>query len=77
MRTTINLDEEVLSAAKAKVRMSGKSLGNIVSEWARVGMMGNRQVRIKTSSALPTFSVRKNAPMIPSDRAAELLDEEA
>ena len=79
MRTTLNLDDDVLAAAKAKRRMSGENLGKILSTWAKAGMQARSRVQPKTddTSSLPAFNVSSNAPIIPSDRASDLLDEEA
>ena len=77
MRTTINLDDEVLVAAKAKVRMSRLSLGKVLSLWARRGMQSNSSARSESESELPCFKVNENASIIAADRAAELLDEDA
>jgi len=78
MRTTVNIDDEVLAAAKAKSRFSGLALGKVLSDWARVGMGRRAAVRSKAvgGKQLPTFKVSRNAPTIPAERAAELLDEE-
>lgn len=75
MRTTVNLDDEVLAAAKAKRRMSGEDLGKILSAWAKAGMEGRRPSEDK-SRGLPTFYISSDAPLIPADRASELLDED-
>jgi hypothetical protein len=77
MRTTVNIDEEVLAAAKAKARMSGASIGETISQWALQGMKANAAKNPKRGSRLPSFAIKQNAPIIPADRAAELLDDEA
>lgn len=40
MRTTINLDDDVLLAARGLARRSGTSIGAVVSELARKGLNG-------------------------------------
>lgn len=79
MRTTINLDDDVLAAAKAKRRMSGENLGKILSAWAKAGMDARTtsHPNERKRSGLPAFSVGENAPLIAADRASDLLDEEA
>jgi len=79
MRTTVNLDDDVLAAAKAKRRMSGENLGKILSAWAKAGMKSHSTPPSPPDEAdtLPSFNVGPNAPIIPSDRASDLLDEEA
>lgn len=79
MRTTVNLDDDVLAAAKARRRMSGENLGKILSTWAKAGMKAHSATRPAPgeTDTLPSFNVGPNAPIIPSDRASDLLDEEA
>lgn len=38
MRTTLNLDDDVLAAAKARAHREGRSVGDVVSELLRVAM---------------------------------------
>ena len=38
MRTTLQLDEDVLAAARALAERQGRSLGEVVSELARKGL---------------------------------------
>jgi hypothetical protein len=71
MRTTLTLDDDVLDAARALVQGSGKTLGQIVSELARRGLRARADFGKK--SGLPTFVVAADAPIIPSDRARDLL----
>ncbi|MFM9971481.1 MAG: CopG family transcriptional regulator [Burkholderiales bacterium] len=45
MRTTLNIDDDVLLAAKAIARRNGKSLGEIISKLARAGL-GSKAKRL-------------------------------
>lgn len=38
MRTTLNIDDEVLQAAKELARRESKTAGQVISEWARRAM---------------------------------------
>ena len=40
MRTTINIDDDVLFAAKELARRDGNSIGAVISELAREGLNG-------------------------------------
>ena len=76
MRTTITLDKDVFEAARALAASSGKKLGQVVSQLARRGLRG--QADSGKKNGLPVFRVPPDAPIIPSDRARDLLaDEEA
>ena len=41
MRTTLDIDEDVLLAAKAMARRQRRSAGSVISELARKGLTGN------------------------------------
>jgi hypothetical protein len=75
MRTTLTLDNEVFEAAQSLAASSGKKLGQVISELARRGL------RAKAAPAarhgLPVFRVPADAPIIPSNRARDLLAEDA
>jgi hypothetical protein len=42
MRTTLNLDDDVLLAAKELARLRGKTVGEVLSELARAALVGAR-----------------------------------
>jgi hypothetical protein len=71
MRTTVTLDDDVFEAAQALARSSGKTLGQVLSQLSRRSL----KVQAETSqkNGLPVFRVRADAPVIPSNRAGELL----
>ena len=75
MRTTITVDNDVFEAAQAQARASGRKLGEVISQLARRGLRASADTAVK--NGLPVFKVSGSAPVIPSDRAKELLDEEA
>ena len=71
MRTTITLDKDIFEAARALAASSGKKLGEVVSQLARRGL--RVQAESATKNKLPVFRVPADAPVIPSNRASELL----
>jgi hypothetical protein len=76
MRTTITLDKDVFEAARSLAAASGKKLGEVVSQLARRGLRA--QAEVASRNGLPIFRVASDAPVIPSNRARDLLaDEEA
>ena len=75
MRTTITVDNDIFEAAQAQARASGKKLGEVISQLARRGLRASADTASK--NGLPVFKVPGNAPVIPSSRAKELLDEDA
>ncbi|MGD2122626.1 MAG: ribbon-helix-helix protein, CopG family [Gemmatimonadota bacterium] len=62
MRTTINLDEDVLRAVRSLAREQGKSLGAIVSALVRKALRAQEDPSY--SGDFPVFKVRKDAPPI-------------
>ncbi len=40
MRTTLNLDDDVLSAVKDRARRDGRSIGEVISDLARQALTG-------------------------------------
>ncbi len=74
MRTTLTLDPDVFQAAQALARASGRRLGQVVSELMRRGLRAEQTPADR--HGVPVFAVPPNAPVIPSDRARDLLAEE-
>ncbi len=75
MRTTITVDNDVFEAAQAQARASGKKLGEVISQMARRGLRATADTAKK--NGLPVFKISGGAQVIPSNRAKELLDEDA
>jgi hypothetical protein len=69
------LDDDVFEAAQAQAQASGKKLGEVLSQLARRGLRAASQSA--TESGLPVFSVQPNAGIIPSNRAKEMLADDA
>ncbi len=74
MRTTLTLDDDVFEAAQSLARASGQRLGQIVSELARRGLRSKSSAAV--AGGVPVFAVPPDAPVIPSDRARDLLSDE-
>jgi hypothetical protein len=73
VRTTLSLDEDVLSVARAVAAAEGVSLGEVVSRLARQGMTNTARV---AEADLPFFKVPADAPPITSEMVRRALDEE-
>lgn len=72
MRTTVNLDDDIVRAARSLARESGRSLGEVLSELARRGLEPPSEIRYRGD--FPVFMVREGtAPLTPEmvARAAE------
>lgn len=72
MRTTLNLDDDVLAAARILADEKGTSLGVAVSELARRGL---RPRRATSRSGVPVFDVPPDAPPITPSMVGDALEE--
>ncbi|MFZ5851635.1 MAG: antitoxin [Actinomycetota bacterium] len=74
MRTTLNLDADVVDAARALARLERRSLGAVLSELARRGL-APREARLGERNGLPVSQVDAEAPPITEDMVQSGLDE--
>ena len=74
MRTTLNLDDDVLEAAKALASQKGQSLGEAVSELIRRAVQPPGKASAKRNG-IPLFPVARGARRVTPEIVAELLDE--
>ena len=73
MRTTVSIDDDVLTAARALADRQHRSLGDVISELARRGLAERHSTSAQTG--LPTFDVRPNARPITLEMVREAMDE--
>ena len=73
MRTTIDLEEDVLLAAKEIARLRGVSLGKVVSELTRQAL--SRQASTEARSGVPLFPVHAGAGVVTLELVNQLRDE--
>ncbi len=62
MRTTVNLDEDVMRAIRSLARERRESLGAVISALIRKALRAPDEFRY--SSDFPVFKVREDAPAI-------------
>lgn len=74
MRTTVNLDDDVLRAAKELAALSGQTLGQVLSDLARTALAreGDEQ---HERNGVPLLAPTAGARIVASDDVARLLDE--
>ncbi|MGI8627322.1 MAG: antitoxin [Geodermatophilaceae bacterium] len=73
MRTTLDLDDKVLAAARALARDTKVTLGEAISELARRGL---RSARVPLHrDAFPIFAVPEQAPPLTLDQVNEYRDD--
>ena len=73
MRTTLDIDDDVLEAARELARARGESLGALISELARAGL---RPQSVEIIDGLPVIRATKESPVITSDMVRRALDDE-
>ena len=73
MRTTLSLDDDILSAAKVLAAEQGKSIGAVVSDLARRALRPD--VPMRGQSGIPTFSVSRDAPVLTSEMVRAARDD--
>jgi hypothetical protein len=73
MRTTVNLPDDVLRAARSLANLKDISLGEALAELARGGL--RPAVRINTKTAFPSFEVSEHAKPITLEQTLRAEDE--
>jgi hypothetical protein len=76
MRTTIDIDDDVLFAAKEIARERKTTAGKVISECARKGMTSRTPRKFKMKNGFPQIPVRPGSGVITPELANRLLDEE-
>ena len=72
MRTTLEIDDDVLRVARSLARTEHKSLGRVVSDLARKGL--SPKPRNRSRGGFPTFEVAKSAPPITIEMVQHAID---
>ncbi|HZT67192.1 MAG TPA: hypothetical protein VFA11_15490 [Acidimicrobiales bacterium] len=75
MRTTLNLDDEILRAARALARAEHRSVGEVISELARRGLTPRSDRSAEEEDGFPVFRVPEDAPVITAEMVQAALDE--
>lgn len=74
MRTTINLDDDVLEAARAVARTERRPLGVVISDLVRRGLVP-QQPRINDEEGFPVFRVRLGTPPLTDEMVQRGLED--
>jgi hypothetical protein len=75
MRTTIRLDDELLSQAKQAAARTGRTLTQVIEDALREALARRPGAQLKPQRAqLPTFDGSGPLPGVDLDSSAELLD---
>lgn len=73
MRTTLNLDDELVAAARELAASERRSLGSVISELAQRGLT---PARVESERDLPVIRVPAGTPAITPQMVRRALDED-
>jgi len=73
MRTTVDLEEDVLLAAKEIAKQRGTTLGQVMSDLARQAL--TRRTSVSTKHGVPIFPVKPDAGVVTLEIVNRLRDE--
>jgi len=74
VRTTINIDDTALAAAKARAAETGKALGEVVSDALRTALIGSRKVDPPRPIRLPVIGGGGVRPGVDLNNNAQIQD---
>jgi len=74
MRTTLAIDDDVLSAAKAMAAIEKKTVGEVISALARQAL-SPRESKAKTRNGVPLLKVRKRITRVTSELVRQMSEE--
>lgn len=73
MRTTLEIDDEVVAAAKELAAIEGRSLGSVVSDLVRKGLT---PAKVDAEDGLPVIRVPAGSTPITPEMVRKALDED-
>ena len=74
MRTTLQIDNDVLEAARSLAKAENRTVGQVVSRLARRGLAPRPQEA--TDSGFPVFAVSADSPPITPEMVRRAADED-
>ena len=76
MRTTLNVDDDVYEAALDRARVTGQSIGKVVSDLARQGFPSGKEVRMVKKGRFFQVDLPPDAPKIESSQFRKIREDE-
>jgi hypothetical protein len=74
MRTTLSIDDDVLHAAKAVADQQDRTVGDVISEWARKALYKPSQDNMR--NGIPLLTRQKSDAVVTLDLVNALRDEQ-
>jgi hypothetical protein len=74
MRTTLNIDDDVLAAAKGLAEAQGKTVGEVLSSLVRQGLRPSEPVRV-VRNGIRLLPIQPGSPPVTLEHVNQLRDE--
>jgi hypothetical protein len=74
VRTTLDIEDDVLQAAKELAKQEGKTAGQVLSELARKSLAADAPVKLTMRNGVPVFPSR--GEIITLEKVRQIMDEE-
>jgi hypothetical protein len=76
MRTTLEIDDDVMEAARKMARLKNRGIGRTISELARRGLMPDASPARELQFGIPVWKHGSGAIAVTSEMVRNLADEE-
>lgn len=76
MRTTLEIDDDVIQAARGIARLKNVGLGRVVSELARRGLTPDSAPRVESEKGIPVWKHGPGAIPVTSEMVRGLAEDE-
>jgi len=76
MRTTLEVDDDVMEAAKQIARLKNQGIGRALSDLARRGLVPETSPTVELQDGIPVWIHKPGAVVITSEMVRNLADDE-
>jgi len=76
MRTTLEIDDDVMEAAKEVARLKNQGIGRAISDLARRGLVPDASPVVELQNGIPVWTHRPGAVTITSEMVRNLVEDE-
>jgi hypothetical protein len=76
MRTTLEIDDDLMVAVRDAARLRGESLGRTVSDWMRRGLTAQDEPDIEMFDGIPVLMHPPGATQVTSELVRALTEDE-
>ena len=76
MRTTLEIDDDVMEAARTVARLKGQGIGRAISDLARRGLVPDESPVVEVHDGIPVWKHGPGAVPVTSEMVRNLAEEE-